>query len=69
MRYDGSIKFDTSIDTKKFETGIAILEKTAVKGMAVVGSAFTAAAGYAVNLASDLQEVQNVVDVTLKLQI
>lgn len=40
------------------------LKSTALKGMAVIGTSFTAAAGYAVNLASDLQEVQNVVDVT-----
>lgn len=62
--YDGSIKFDTSIDSRKFESGVQKLKSTAIKGMAVVGTAFTAAAGYAINLASDLQEVQNVVDVT-----
>ena len=58
--YDGSIKFDTSIDSRKFESGVAKLKSAALKGMAVVGTAFTAAAGYAINLASDLQEVQNV---------
>lgn len=62
--YDGSIKFDTSIDSRKFESGVQKLKSTAIKGMAVVGTAFTTAAGYAINLASDLQEVQNVVDVT-----
>ncbi len=62
--YDGSIKFDTSIDNRKFESSINKLKTTAIKSMAVVGTAFTTAAGFAVNLASDLQEVQNVVDVT-----
>ncbi len=62
--YDGSIKFDTSIDSRKFESGVQKLKATALKGMAVVGTAFTTAAGFAVNLASDLQEVQNVVDIT-----
>lgn len=62
--YDGSIKFDTSIDNRKFESSINKLKTTAMKSMAVVGTAFTTAAGFAINLASDLQEVQNVVDVT-----
>ncbi len=62
--YDGSIKFDTSIDNRKFEGSINKLKTTAIKSMAVVGTAFTTAAGFAINLASDLQEVQNVVDVT-----
>ena len=63
-KYDGSIKFDTSIDRSNFESGMEKLKSCALKGMAVIGTSFTAAAGYAVNLASDLQEVQNVVDVT-----
>ncbi len=33
MAYDGSIKFDTSIDTKKFKAGIAAISAAAVAGL------------------------------------
>lgn len=62
--YDGSIKFDTSIDLKNFEKGIGNLKSIALKGAVAIGAGLTAASGYAVNLASNLTEVQNVVDVT-----
>ncbi len=64
LAYDGSLKFDTQIDNGKFESTISKMKSTAIKSAAAIGAGFTAAAGYAINLASDLQEVQNVVDVT-----
>ena len=72
--YDGSIRIDTKIDTKGFESGRKQVESglsgitKSLKGMAAaVGVAFgvkslVAFGAKAVSLASDLQEVQNVVD-------
>ena len=64
---DGSLIFDTQIDS----TGISRFASIAKTGLTAVtaaaaaaGTALTAAGTYAVGLASDLQEVQNVVDVT-----
>lgn len=59
MKYDGSIKFDTSIDTKKFETGIAKLEKTAVKGMAGISAAVVAGIGAATKAGMDFEEAMS----------
>lgn len=67
-QYDGSIKFDTKIDESKFEKGVSKLKGMAIAGVAGIGLALAGAAvkggKYALSLASDLQEVQNVVDVT-----
>ena len=75
---DGTLEFDTKIDAAGFEQGINGLKTSAqgtgniIKG--ILGSQAIAQAAEAVvefgkksvNLASDLQEVQNVVDVTFK---
>lgn len=64
---DGSLIFDTQIDSTGIErfAGIAKAGLGAViTASAAAGTALTAAGTYAVGLASDLTEVQNVVDVT-----
>ena len=78
---DGSLKFDTKIDTGSFQKGLNNLSKTAQTGLQGVGVMLgtlgaTAVAGViagareyvdgAIDVASDLKEVQNVVDVTFK---
>lgn len=69
---DGSLIFDTHIDTKGFESGTTRLESSAMGLIRKIGVAFSAGAiakGLAsvgrqsIALASDLEEVQNVVDV------
>ena len=68
---DGSIIIDTQLDSKGLEGGLSKLGGIASSGMKVLTSAFAAATSAvgvfgikAINLASDLDEVQNVVDVT-----
>lgn len=64
--------FDTHIDGSGFEDGVNKLGGSAKKGLSAVSKIITAVIGSAViktgaecvNLASDLEEVQNVVDVT-----
>lgn len=74
MAYDGSLTFDTAIDTAGFNKGTTSLSKQAngLKGTfsklgKVIGTAFAVTqlvkfGKQAVELASDIQEVQNVVD-------
>ena len=71
MAYDGSIKIDTKLDTSGLQTGLSKLGgiaksglKATVTAIGAVGTALVGAGGYAVKLASDLDEVQNVVDTT-----
>ncbi|MDO4541498.1 MAG: hypothetical protein Q4C00_01530, partial [Bacillota bacterium] len=97
MAADGSLTFDTKLDTDSFKKAMNNLSSTVSNGMksvatkfssgfstlashvksfastaaktiagftAAAGAALTGAGGYAINLASDLTEVQNVVDVT-----
>jgi hypothetical protein len=67
--YDGSIRIDSRVDTKGFNSGIASITKS-LKGLgSVLGVAFGVKAlidfgKAAIDVASDLVEVQNVVDVT-----
>lgn len=73
--YDGSIRIDTRLDTSGFQKGISALPKQLsglTKAATVLGGALTAAFAVdkiiafgkeAINLASDLQEVENVVNV------
>ncbi len=67
MAVDGHLNFDTRIDTKGFSKGITSI-KSMLGGIATaVGVAFSVGAlvtfgKQAVQLASDMQEVQNVVD-------
>lgn len=74
MSYDGSLTFDTAIDSSGFNKGTTSLSKQAngLKGTflklgKIIASAFTVTqlikfGKQAVELASDIQEVQNVVD-------
>lgn len=71
MAADFFIHGDTKLDTKGFESAVSKLGSVAKKGFGVIAKATTAAtaalgtAGVAsIKLASDLTEVQNVVDVT-----
>ena len=75
----GSIHYDLSLDTHKFDTAMAgIQSKTAAIGdkMTSVGRTMTTAvtvpvalgAGFAIKAASDLQETMNKVDVSFKIR-
>lgn len=73
MAYDGSLKFDTKIDQKGFTNGVASIKSLALKAISAVGIALSAGAiaqamiqigKQGIELASNLQEVQNVIDVT-----
>lgn len=66
-QYDGSIRIDTSLNTKNFNAALGKITQS-VKGLgAAVGIAFGVSTlikfgKEAINLASDIEEVQNVVD-------
>jgi hypothetical protein len=71
MAYDGSLNFDTKIDGSGFDLGIEKLKSSAKLGAAAIGAALAVAGAAVVSfstkgiaLASDLSEVQNVVDTT-----
>lgn len=70
---DGTLSFDTKIDSSGFSQGASELKSLATKAIAGIGIAISGKAiadtiinitKRSVELASDLQEVQNVVDVT-----
>ena len=70
---DGTLSFDTKIDSSGFSQGASKLKSLATKAIAGIGIAISGKAiadtiinitKRSVELASDLQEVQNVVDVT-----
>ena len=70
---DGTLSFDTKIDSGGFSQGVSELKSLATKALAGIGIAISGKAiadtiinitKRSVELASDLQEVQNVVDVT-----
>lgn len=68
MSYDGSLNFDTSIDVKGFEKDASRINKSVKKLGVALAAAFSVRAltrfsKRAIETASDLQEVQNVVDV------
>lgn len=68
MNYDGSIRIDTSLNTKGFNSSINKISSSVKKLAATIGITFGVAGlvkfgKEALNLASDIQEVQNVVDV------
>lgn len=80
MPSDGTLIFDTKIDTSGFNSGVQKIEDSAEKAATTMGDIFGGvtlasllekgvsklidAGKYSVELASDLVEVQNVVDVT-----
>lgn len=64
--YDGSIRINTKLNTKGFDSGISSIRATLGKFARVVGMAFSITAlvkmgQEAIELASDIQEVDNVV--------
>lgn len=68
---DGSIIIDTLLDSHGLEKGLGSIDKIATKGLKVftgavvaAGTALTGVSIAGIKLASDLEEVQNVVDVT-----
>lgn len=68
MNYDGSIRIDTSLNTKGFNSSLNKISSSVKKLAATIGITFGVAGlvkfgKEALNLASDIQEVQNVVDV------
>lgn len=56
---DGSLLFDTKIDTKSFESGINKIKSTATKGFAAVGASAAAGIGTAIKLGSDFEEAMS----------
>ena len=67
--YDGSIRIDTRVDTKGFNSGVVGITKSLKTLGATLGIAFgvktlISFGKAAIGVASDLEEVQNVVDVT-----
>lgn len=71
MALAGSLKYDTKLDTKGFESGLNSINAKSVAVGSLIADAFKKVSTYlldagkkAINLASDLEEVQNVVDVT-----
>lgn len=68
MNYDGSIRIDTLLSTKGFSNSLNKISASVKKLAATVGIAFGVSGlikfgKEAINLSSDIQEVQNVVDV------
>lgn len=66
-QYDGSIRINTSLETKDFNASLGKISNSVKKFGASVGIAFGVSSlikfgKEAINLASDVQEVQNVVD-------
>lgn len=66
-QYDGSIRINTSLETKDFNASLGKISNSIKKFGASVGIAFGVSSlikfgKEAINLASDVQEVQNVVD-------
>ena len=71
MAVAGSLKYDTKLDTKGFESGLNSISTKSVAIGNLIADAFKKVSTNlldtgkkAINLASDLEEVQNVVDVT-----
>ena len=62
MAYDGSLKFDTKVDSSGFKSGVSKLGSIAKTGLkavtatiGVVSTALTAASGYAIKVGSDFE--------------
>lgn len=55
MGYDGSLKFDTKIDSSGFSSGIGKIGSIATKGLAVLGGAVLACTGVVVKLGMDFE--------------
>lgn len=55
MGYDGSLKFDTKIDSSGFSSGIGKIGSIATKGLAVLGGAVSACTGVVVKLGMDFE--------------
>lgn len=55
MGYDGSLKFDTKIDSSGFSSGLGKIGSIATKGLAVLGGAVSACTGVVVKLGMDFE--------------
>ncbi|MBS4883259.1 MAG: phage tail tape measure protein [Amedibacillus dolichus] len=56
MAVDGSLKFDTKLDSNGLEKGIEKIGNMAAKGMAVVTTALAGASTYAIKVGADFEE-------------
>ena len=56
MAVDGSLKFDTKIDSSGFDTGVKKISGLAAKGVAAVGTALAGASAYAIKVGADFEE-------------
>lgn len=56
MAVDGSLKFDTKIDSTGFESGIQKVSSMAAKGLAVIGAAIAGASAYAIKVGADFEQ-------------
>ena len=54
-QYDGTLKFDTSLDTSGFSSGISKIGSAATKGLAAAGAALGGMAGYALKVGVDFE--------------
>ena len=54
-QYDGTLKFDTSIDSSGFSSGLSKLGSAATKGLAAAGTALAGVSGYALKVGSDFE--------------
>lgn len=53
---DGSLLFDTNIDTKNFSSGIDSMASVAIKGLALVSGAIAGASTYAMSVGASFEE-------------
>lgn len=56
MAVDGSLKFDTKIDSSGFETGVKKMSGLAAKGLAAIGTTLAGASAYAIKVGADFEE-------------
>lgn len=59
MAYDGTLKFDTSIDGKGFQSGLSQLGGLAAKAVAGVAAGLTGLSGAAIKIGSDFEEAMS----------
>ena len=56
MAVDGSLKFDTKIDSSGFESGVKKMSGLAAKGLAAIGTTLAGASAYAIKVGADFEE-------------
>ena len=55
MAVDGSLKFDTKIDSSGFESGVKKMSGLAAKGLAAIGTTLAGASAYAIKVGADFE--------------